>query len=420
MNLKRFDIPFLRNVSETIVTRVLLIIVGLVSSVLVARVLGPEGRGLFAIAGTIGAIGIQFGNLGIHSSNTYYVARDRTLLPTLLGNSLIVGLGIGMVAAVVAFLIFVCYPGIAPLDGTILLLALLWIPFGLLYLLLQNLMIGIEQIRFYNVTELITKVLYTLAIAFLVLFGQVSVEFVYTIVIATGLAGVVVLLWRLIRLAGAWKSSFYVFRRSFSFGVKAYFVALFSFLVMRIDLLMVEFYLGLDATGHYSIAITLADYLYMIPVVVGTILFPKLSGMRGLREKWIYTKRLMLFFTPAMVLLCLFAALLARPSVLLLFGKEFEAAVAAFLWLIPAVLCLSLNTVFMNYFASLGMPLITLYSTIIAVALNIALNVWLLPKYGIIGASISSIVAYGTMLAVSVTYIYWKKPFYEPEVQYET
>jgi O-antigen/teichoic acid export membrane protein len=92
---------FVRKVAETFGTRILLIGIGLVTSVIVARILGPDGRGLYAVAATIGAIGVQFGNLGLHASNTYYVARDRSLLPALVGNPLLIGFVFGGFGAAV-------------------------------------------------------------------------------------------------------------------------------------------------------------------------------------------------------------------------------------------------------------------------------------------------------------------------------
>ena len=59
-----------KRVLETFSTRIFLIILSLITSVFVARTLGPEGRGLYAIALTIGMLGVQFSNLGLHSSNT--------------------------------------------------------------------------------------------------------------------------------------------------------------------------------------------------------------------------------------------------------------------------------------------------------------------------------------------------------------
>ena len=72
--LGRFQISlpsdFIQKILETFSTRVLLIIFSLATSIIIARSLGPEGRGLYALAITIGTMGVQFTNMGLHSSNT--------------------------------------------------------------------------------------------------------------------------------------------------------------------------------------------------------------------------------------------------------------------------------------------------------------------------------------------------------------
>ena len=86
---------FLHKVIETYATQISLIAIGLVTTVAVARALGPEGRGLYAVATAVGALGVQFGNFGLPASNTYYLSRDRALLPSLVGNSLLVSAVVG-------------------------------------------------------------------------------------------------------------------------------------------------------------------------------------------------------------------------------------------------------------------------------------------------------------------------------------
>jgi O-antigen/teichoic acid export membrane protein len=168
-----FSSDFFHKVAETFGTRILLIGIGLVTSVIVARCLGPEGRGLYAVAATIGAIGVQFGNLGLHASNTFYAARDRTLLPALLGNTVMVTLGFGGFIAVVAWIIFSQWPHLAPIQKKLLSLSLAYIPFGIGYMLLQNLLLGIQKIRSYNIVEVINKTLVIFLIGFAIIFRVV-------------------------------------------------------------------------------------------------------------------------------------------------------------------------------------------------------------------------------------------------------
>jgi O-antigen/teichoic acid export membrane protein len=88
-----------RNILETYGTRVVIIAATFATAVVIARVLGPTGRGFYAVATTIGAIGVQFSNFGLHASNTYYVAKDRALLPALIGNTLVAILAACVVTA---------------------------------------------------------------------------------------------------------------------------------------------------------------------------------------------------------------------------------------------------------------------------------------------------------------------------------
>ena len=137
-------------VTETFTTRIILILLSLLTGVIIARTLGPEGRGVYAMAVLLGTMGVQLTNLGLHSSNTFYVARDSNLLSKLLGNSLLVSFGFGSFASWLAWVLFKNFPNLAPVDEPLLFLGLLWIPFGLSYLLAQNLLLGMQNFKAYN------------------------------------------------------------------------------------------------------------------------------------------------------------------------------------------------------------------------------------------------------------------------------
>ena len=106
---------FVYNTVSTFGTRLLLIGIGLITSVIIARILGPEGRGAYAAAMAVVGIGVQFGNLGLHASNTYYVSHDRTLLSQLVSNTLVISLGLGGLGVSIAWLVFFIWSSSAPL-----------------------------------------------------------------------------------------------------------------------------------------------------------------------------------------------------------------------------------------------------------------------------------------------------------------
>lgn len=406
------DSDFIRKVVETFTTKVLLIGIGLVMAVLVARILGPEGRGLYAVAVVIGVIGVQFGNFGLHASNTYFVAKNRNLLPVLLGNSLFASFIFGGLSATIAWIIFFLFPNIAPLHGVLLILALLWIPLGLAYLLLQNILLGIHEVRAYNKIELTAQIVAVILIGIVIALRAATVELIF----AVGLVILAIsILWAFRRIKSHAtqrpRISLSLFKENIQYGVRAYFSAFFSFLILRLDLLMVKYMLDAEQAGYYSIATSLAEMILLLPSVTASLLFPRLAEMADSRGKWLFTNKIAQYVGLISLATVILAGALAKPMVRLLFGAAFLPAMPAFLWLLPGIYLLSISIIYSHYLASIGMPLITAYSPGVAVILNIFLNIKMIPIFGIVGASISSSICYALMLFMTVIYSsYFSRP----------
>jgi O-antigen/teichoic acid export membrane protein len=197
-----------------------------------------------------------------------------------------------------------------------------------------------------------------------------------------------------------------IFRRHVGLGVKAYLIAFFGLLVLRIDLLMVKYMLGAQAAGYYSISETMAESMITLPVVVGTILFPKLSGMTHNSEKLHLTRKAAFVTAALMVPMMIIASLLAKPLIQLVFGKSFLPAVTPFIWLMPGSFLLGVETVIVQYLNSLGFPKIIAYSWLSVTVLNIVINLWAIPAYGINGAAIVSTVSYSLIFVLVLAVIY--------------
>jgi len=386
---------FVRKVMETYATRIVIMGVGLITTVVVARVLGPEARGVYGVAVATGALGVQFGNLGLHTANVYLAARDPSCLPSLTGNSLAVSFGFGGLLAVLLAGVFTIFPNLISLHGSVLMLALSWIPFGLAYLLMQNLLLGIHDVRGYNLLELVNKVLPLILIAGLAIVGRGSV----TKFFAAGFAALAIsCLWMWRRLRGVFTRALSVsiplFRGSINYAAKAYLAAFLAFLVLRADLFMVAQMLGVEQAGYYSIASSMADYVSVLAAIVGAILFPRLSAMTEIGAKLRLTYKAVWGTAGLLLPILVMSSLLARPAVRLLFGAAFLPTSAAFVLLMPGMLFLGMNTVAVQFLNSIGYPKSVVIIWGFCTVFNIALNLWAIPHYGIMGASIVSSISY--------------------------
>jgi len=402
---RAFASDFAWKVGETFATRVFLLGAGVVAGVFVARSLGPDGRGLYAVAMALAGMCLQLGNLGLHSANAYFVARDRSLLPRLAGNSLGVSAVVGGLAGVGLWSVAMLRPEIAPLHGVLLALTCASIPLGLGYMLLQNLLIGVQDVRSFNRIEILVRLVSLTLIVLAVLEGRVTPE----TIIAAGLLATAVGLVRVLRglgriLPARPRPSFGLLREHMVYGLKSYLACLFAYLVVRLDLLMVHSILGIREAGYYSIAASMADLVYMLPSVIGLVLFPKLVARPTQEEKWKLTAGVGAAVFVVMAGVSTLAALLARPLIRLLFGPDFLPAVPAFVVLSIAMIFLGVNTIVSNYLASLSFPWFSVAVWVAAAGLNVVLNLFLIPAHGILGAAISSLVCYVLVLVAQVLY----------------
>jgi len=399
-----------RNVLETYGTRLLVVAATFATAIVIARELGPTGRGLYAVAATVGAIGAQLGNLGLHASNVYHVARDRALLPTLIGNTLAVVFAACVIAAL-GGITFVFWPELSPIHGTLLLLALAFVPVSLAYLLTQGLLLGVNEVRAYNNIECGGKLLALVLICILALLHGGTVELYFGMTLVSVM---VTFLWAILRLrrdsTEPPKLSFAVFRQSIGIGMRAYTIAFFGFLLLRIDLLMVKYMLGATEAGYYSISQILAENAMMFPVVIGLLLFPKLSAIKEKEDKLQLANKAVLATAALMLPVVVIAALAASPIISIAFGRNFLPAVSPFAWLMPGTYFLGIEIVMVQLLNSEGFPPIIVVTWIVDIIINVALNFWAIPRYGITGASIVSSVCYFLIFLV-VSAVVWKRNY---------
>jgi len=410
---------FARNVFETYATRVMLLGVTLLTTIVVARFLGPEGRGLYAVAAALGSLGVQFGNAGLHTANVYYAAREPEQLPLLIGNSLLVGLGCGAILATVGAVVTWLAPDLISLRGNILLLGLLWIPLGITYLLIQDLLLGVHDVRGYNLLEIVNKTFPLILMATLALTRLVSVSsfFATTVLIITACT-----IWGVSRLRSSCSTypriSIALLGMSFHYALRTYLVTLFSFFVFRADLFMVQHMLGAADAGLYSIASSMADSVWLLAVVVGTILLPKLSSLPDLKTKLHLTQRALVGIVVSLLPLLLLGSLSSGPVIRILFGPAFMPSRLPFILLMPGMLFLGIETVAMQFLNSVGCPLSVVWLMASCATLNFIANLWAIPRYGISGASVVSSITY-FVAAAFVLLLTWRIGMRQPSMQQE-
>ena len=402
---------FVQNVLHTLSSKGVLIAIGLISNVIITRGLGPDGKGVYGLVITIITVGLQFGHLGLHSSNTYFVAKDRSIWGRLFANSIIIALTSGLLISGIMIAINELAPQVFQLDSSFQfnLIILIGTPLALMSLLFKNLLIGVQHIKQNNYFEMLSRSLYVIAIVTLYLTGVLDVV---TVLIAYMFEHLMVILLEgryMVRKADRpMRPSLSLFNRNLRYGLRAYAAIFLAFLVIRSDVLLLNYYLEDEQDGYYFTSVQLIDQFKMLGAVVAGVLMPRLASTDSIKEKFRLNLKVLRTMTLVLSVAGLVVILLAKPIILLLFGKAFLPSVASLRILVVAMIFLSLETVLGQFLAAIGMPMRLVYFWLLCFLINLVLNIMWIPIYGEIGAAYASVISYLSIFILVFIYS-WNK-----------
>jgi len=386
------------SIALTLATRLLRILAATVAAIVTARALGPEGRGIYVFVVTVALLVTQLGSLGLPSSNTYLVARDRSLLAPLASNSFFVALAVGgLGGALTAFVLS------GTSAGGLIWLSTLLAPATMFFLLATNLLVGAGRIVAFNVVETVAN-LGVLALLLGAAALALDVEWFLAATIAGWTAAAVLVLTVLPRSGRMPRFHGDLFRRGLSYALRAYVLTLLGFLVLRANVFLLERLSSTRELGYFSIAAQVADVLIVVPSSVALVLFPRLA--RDGRAGFGATIRAATVVGVLLVLACAIVAALAPWAIESVFTTEFSPSAEVLRWLLPGVVALGVATVLSQYLAALRFPASLFAVWISAFAVVVGLGIWLTERYDAVGAAAATSAAHVWLLAgtIAVTF----------------
>jgi O-antigen/teichoic acid export membrane protein len=168
------------------------------------------------------------------------------------------------------------------------------------------------------------------------------------------------------------------------------------------DILLIFFLLNDTAkVGAYKTALVLAEMLWLIPIAFQSVLLHYVSEMwkKGkIREMDAIISSIAKYATLAMILLGFGLLVLAEPFMKTYWGSDVEGAVLPLQILIIGSLGFGLARIINPLIEGTGYIKAGIRISAGIVALNIVLNIILIPIYGIMGAAIATSISYFTKL----------------------
>lgn len=387
--------------------------IAFLTSIFLARMLGRDGYGMYSVALLLPMMLGTFLEFGVGPANVYFIGNRSISYRDLVRWNGKVWLTVSVVgllagAAVTGAAGEMLFPGV---PGGFLLLALAAFPVFLLRTYAASILQGVQDFRHYNQLALVTPgVTLAAALLFVGLLGWGPMGAVASFVVGSGISCLfgVVHVARTARFDAREPVEHRGFRwRHLQYGWRSHASNVLSFINYRADLFLVNLLLSPAAAGVYVIAIQLAERIWMLSQSASVVALPRLARLQAdsgdttrvtsLVTRWVLHLSL---------LVALVVALLARPLIGLLFGEEYVAAATAIVWLLPGIVLGGAARILANDLAARGRPELNMYTAIVVVAVNVGLNLLLIPPLGIAGAALATTLAYvANALIKTVLYV---------------
>lgn len=402
---------FVRNVFFHFAQQFAPLVIGMISSIIIARWLGPGGKGIVNTLGTFTGFVATIAFLGLPTAVVYYSASRTFSYKEIAGNFifflLIFSLPLSFISLSIAP--FLKSNILKDIPLPLIIVALLLIPLKGFQALLDSFLMALQrfpQLFFQGV-----------GISFL----NVALLALFLIVLKLGVLGAMLATWLLIPtsiaillyfLKDILKREYFkpVFQKDLlksllSYGIKCFLSNILWLVNLRFDVFVVNYFLAPSAVGLYMTGVAYTELLRMFPSAVSGVLFPRVSissGEEASKFTAIIVSILTLFLIPAAILSYLFAPIIIP----FLFGKAFIPSVSVVGYLLPGVITWALGSQLGSYLLGKGFPEAGIWASLGGVIATIALDFTLIPVWGIKGASIASSTAYTVVFCIRLYYFH--------------
>jgi len=368
--------------------------------VVVARALGPSGRGEYAAITAWFGISCMVGQMGLPAALCFYVAKDPKRARDYVATSRTMMLATGMLTLIAGLLLAPVLsrgnPGVA--EGYRIAFGTSIVTYvGIAYT--YSLQPG--HIMRWNIVRAIQPVLSLLILCALWPLGLITLNGALVVIAAT------------LALQLGW-GYWYCRRDSLAPGharislvrpLAAYGVAQIAALTpatlnAQLDQLVLSQTVASADLGRYAVAVSLASLPIPLVAAIGNVAFPRLAAQRGVTTA---TRKLqdhaVLASAGIATAMLVPLALVAYWLVPFLFGAGYRAAVPLLWILTPGAIFLACGQVTGDLLRGRNHPSVVAWSQGLAAVFTVVLLLVLLPVVGVYGAAIASTAAYGVALA---------------------
>jgi O-antigen/teichoic acid export membrane protein len=196
-------------------------------------------------------------------------------------------------------------------------------------------------------------------------------------------------------------------KESLKFGSAVCVGSLIGMASLRLDLFLVAYFLDTSEVGLYSVATVVSSVIMYLPSAMAVALLPRFSSA-GADESYELAARGCRFAVIWGVGCAVFLGLLGGVLISAVYGGQFRASATAMRILLPGTVIYGLAHITTAYYNGfVGRPVINTALAAVSLAIGIALDLALIPRFGITGAAVAASVAYAASMVVGL-FVFWR------------
>lgn len=378
-------------------SRIWITLAGGVTTIVLARTLGPDNWGSYSIAGSLLAILMAVTSLGVDQGIVYFVGgrswAPRAAFRTALKMAAVTGT-VGAIAGLAArVLVPSAFAGLPVWLTAVVVVAL---PFSLALVYASSVAMASDRYEAsVSIPAVQAGLLLVISVPAAVLFsreGAVTALTVSAVVTAIG-----AIVWARRRLPEGEGTQPGQLRRAISFGIKGYGANALQLVNYQVDLFILAAVASAAAVGHYALAVSATTLLLLLPRALSAVLYPRVARLSATGEELALDavearsiRHISLIVGLTSVGMALALELLVVP----VFGADYRATVNLGLILIPGLAALGVAGVLAAAVVGRGYPRYSLYGSLITTPLTLLMYATLIPALHATGAALASTVSY--------------------------
>lgn len=389
-------LKYFKNTSWMLGNRVYGMLIGFFITVFVTRYLGPENYGMLSYSLSFVGLFAFIAGLGLDQVLYRNLIKERTKEPELLGTSLVLRLGAGSLAALFAIIsaTIIGERGIMLWLIAIVSTAFIFQAFNVINYAFQ----ARVQSKFPSIATFIVVTLLAL-LKLLTIYYSKGIYFFAMIYTVEPFLYAILFLYFYKNQYGSplkWKFSMGVAKPMLIASSPLILSTVFTSIYSRIDQVFIKHLIDVSSVGIYDAAVRVAELWYFIPAIFITSFFPSIVNSFT-TDKNAYSRRILLltaFLVGISLCVGIVTTLFSRFIMTLIFGTEFASGYMVLRLYVWSGVGVSIGSVLNHYLITEDLTRVILYISIVGMVINVVLNLILIPRYGISGAAIATLISY--------------------------